>query len=135
MQSIGERIDYVKNQKGLSYSKLAELIGDITGDAVRKGIQRNNLKAVYINILADKLRINKEWLNTGKGSVFASEKPEKVENSDITTDEVLRLLELLFFYEKELIEKYPMYAKWSQRKELRAYNDGAEAMKNKLEGN
>ncbi|AUC15452.1 hypothetical protein BTO06_09995 [Tenacibaculum sp. SZ-18] len=72
MNTVGERLEFLRKQKGKSYQALADLIGGISGDAIRKAIQRNNVKDFYVNIISDKLRINKEWLISGQGEMNLS---------------------------------------------------------------
>jgi transcriptional regulator with XRE-family HTH domain len=86
MQTIGERIEHIKKQKGLSYRQLAEIIGDVTGDAIRKAINRNNVKEFYINKISDKLRINKEWILTGNGEMSNSTNINKEGENQIYID-------------------------------------------------
>ena len=66
MDAIGARIEYIKDQLGLSNRALGEHLG-IKSDAVAKAIQRNRLKEFYVNILSEKLNVNKNWLLTGQG--------------------------------------------------------------------
>ncbi len=75
--TIKDRIEYIRRQKGLTYRQLAEIIGSISGDAVRKAIQKNNLKDYYINIISEKLRINKDWLLKGEGDIELYAEPNK----------------------------------------------------------
>lgn len=132
MTWLQEYIDY----KGISVNAFEKSID--TRSTIGKAIANNsNLRSdILAKIIEVYNDINPKWLLSGKGEMLQKGVTTKnVATNDFDADTILTLLELLFFHEKELIEKYPMYAKWSQRKELRAYNDGAEAMKNKLEGN
>ncbi len=72
MKTIGERVDFVRKEQGLSYQALADIIGGISGDGVRKAISRNTVKGYYINIISDKLGINKNWLLNGEGDLKSS---------------------------------------------------------------
>lgn len=85
MTTKGQRIEHIKNQKGLSYNQLASLIGNVSGDAIRKAIQRDNLKEYYINILSDKLGINKNWIETGEGEIYVQSKNVQI-NETISID-------------------------------------------------
>jgi hypothetical protein len=132
MTWLQEYIDY----KGISVNAFEKSID--TRSTIGKAIANNsNLRSdILAKIIEVYKDINPKWLLSGKGEMLQKGVTTKnVVTNDFDADTILTLLELLFFHEKELIEKYPMYAKWAQRKELRAYNDGAEAMKNKLEGN
>jgi len=71
MSTIGNRLEYVRKQKGLTYSQLADYVG-ITGDAIRIAIKRDKVKDYYVNVFSEKLEINREWLLTGEGDVLGS---------------------------------------------------------------
>lgn len=78
MNTIGGRFDYARKQVGLSYKKLGELFG-ITGDAVRKSIERDNIKPNYINTFSDKYGIPKDWIEKAEGE-FRYNLPKEVED-------------------------------------------------------
>jgi transcriptional regulator with XRE-family HTH domain len=135
--TIGDRIDKIKSYKGLNYSKLGKILG--YSDVQMGNICKNKSlpKVDIINKIKENFpEINLEWVLFGKSEMIKSSKVnvKKDATNDFDSDTILTLLELLFFHEDDLKEKSPMYKKWAQRKELRAYNDGAEAMKNKLQG-
>lgn len=66
METIGERLNYVRLQKGLTYKQLGEMVG-IKEGAVRAGIKNNAIKPYYINVYVEKLQVTKQWLETGEG--------------------------------------------------------------------
>lgn len=68
MNTVSERIEYLKKNKGLTYSDLAKELG-ISGDAVRIALKRNSLKEYYINIISEKFGISKDWIINGEGSM------------------------------------------------------------------
>ncbi|WP_024772957.1 helix-turn-helix domain-containing protein [Aquimarina macrocephali] len=67
MDTKGERIEFVRKKRGLSYPKMANLIGTIKGDALRKAIKSDSVKEYYITLISNKLNINEEWILTGNG--------------------------------------------------------------------
>jgi hypothetical protein len=88
MNTIAERVDYSRKQIGLSYKALGELFG-ITWDAVRKTIERNNIKPIYINTFSDKYKIPKEWIEKGIGEFsFCIDKNNKVVVKRIINNDV-----------------------------------------------
>lgn len=70
MNTIKDRIEYIRKIEGLSYNDLANLIGGITGDGLRKAIARGSQKdQFYANRVASKLGYNVQWAVEGKGEV------------------------------------------------------------------
>jgi transcriptional regulator with XRE-family HTH domain len=123
------KISLLRKQKGVSQSKLAEILG-----VSLRTVQ--NYESGKVTVPSEKLNQIAKYFCVTVSELFNTKsddsKEETTQDSSISTDEVMRLLELLFFHEEELKEKYPMYAKWENLKVLTAYNDGAEAMKKKL---
>lgn len=106
MDTIGERLDFARKQKGKSYAALAEHIGGISGDAIRKAIKRDTVKDYYINTLSEYLRINKEWILTGKGEIYLEDSNEVLyssKGSEIEVDKVVDII--LANYDKFLSNK------------------------------
>jgi len=68
METIAERLQYARKQKGLSFKNLGEMVG-VSGDAIRKAIDRNSIKAYHLNIISEKLGLSKEWLEHGTGDM------------------------------------------------------------------
>jgi transcriptional regulator with XRE-family HTH domain len=75
MNTIGNRLEYVRKQKGFTYSQLADLVG-ITGDAIRIAVKRDKVKDYYINVFSEKFEINRDWLLTGNGDIISSDPTE-----------------------------------------------------------
>ncbi len=67
METIGQRLDYVRIQHGMSWKELADLIGNISGDAIRKAVQKEKIKEVYLNKVSDELGISSDWLKKNIG--------------------------------------------------------------------
>ena len=92
MKTIGERLEYVRREKGLSNQSMADLLeSDITGDAIRKGIRRDKVRTVYVRILSDKLGINRDWLETGEGEMVLKDgltvnEPQDAYGDSLTSD-------------------------------------------------
>ena len=88
MNTITDRIEHIRVQNGLSYQGLADLVGNIKGDAIRKAIVRGKIKDHYVNIISEKLGVNKEWILSGKGDIKNKNSFEaSVLKSEISTDE------------------------------------------------
>jgi len=71
---IMERYAQVRKDKGLSFRKLADILGISYG--VIQNIEHKRVEKVsntYINLLCDKLNVNKEWLLYGEGEMYKNE--------------------------------------------------------------
>ncbi len=112
MDTIGERLDYIRKEKGKSYQALADLVGDISGDAIRKAIKRNNIKDYYINVLSEKLGINKKWLKTGEGNIYNNE----TQKYDLLTIEESNILDKLVTTNEEGLLKHKLFSTWFKLK-------------------
>ena len=66
MDTIYERFEFSRKELGISYAELGDLF-EISGDAVRKGVIRGNLKKSYLNKFSDKYFIDKDWLFNNVG--------------------------------------------------------------------
>ena len=70
MDKLRDRIDYIRKDSGLSYKELAELIGGISGDGLRKAIIRASSKdEYYAKRIAEEIGYSKEWVIEGKGEM------------------------------------------------------------------
>ncbi len=65
MDTIGKRIDYLRKNHGLSYTALAVIIEDITGDGLRKKIVNNSLSLYQIDAIVKKLGWDKNFIING----------------------------------------------------------------------
>ncbi len=90
MGTLRERIDYIRKKKGLSFKQLADLIGGISGDGLRKAIDRGSSKDLfYISRIATATGFREEWITTGEG-----------EKTVQTNDETLTSHNTSLFFEK-----------------------------------
>jgi transcriptional regulator with XRE-family HTH domain len=69
MDTLAERMEYVREQKHLSYQKLGDMIGS-KESALRHAITNNNVRDVYAIAMSAALGVNLEWLKTGKGEIY-----------------------------------------------------------------
>ncbi len=68
MDTLRDRIDYIRKDCGLSYKNLAELVGGISGDGLRKAINRGSKKdEFYAKQIAIKTGYNQNWVLEGLG--------------------------------------------------------------------
>lgn len=69
MNTLGERLTYVRKKNGYTQSSLAESIGVSRG--VIFNIEKNKTvpQAIVINAICQTLRINKDWLMRGRGKM------------------------------------------------------------------
>ncbi|WP_412464252.1 S24 family peptidase [Flavobacterium mekongense] len=65
MNTIGERIEYLRKKSGKSYNALALLIGSIKADGMRKAILDNYISEYQYTILAEKLGWDLNWIKNG----------------------------------------------------------------------
>lgn len=70
MQSLGERLHYVRKIKGYSQEGLAKEIGVSRGVIYNIEQNKNNPQEIVINALCDVLNISKDWLICGNGEIF-----------------------------------------------------------------
>lgn len=69
-QTIEDRLRQINSRFGTSFDKLAEMIGSISGDGLRKAVKRGSVKEVYLRAIASELKISKSWLLSGQGDMF-----------------------------------------------------------------
>ena len=69
MNTLGERLIYVRKKNGYTQNSLAEAIGVSRG--VIFNIEKNKTipQAIVVNAICQTLRINKDWLLRGKGKM------------------------------------------------------------------
>lgn len=89
MDSIGDRVDYLRRKDKLSYNDLAIVIENITSDGVRKAIVNDRLKEEQIVILCKTYNWNIDWVNNGGDlshkTVSSQELLNKIDNKEIVT--------------------------------------------------
>lgn len=79
METLGERLRFIRKQKGYSESKLGESIGYTRGvitNLERCDRLKNKPKDIYIKSICDVLNINEEWLLSGTGEMDRKEETE-----------------------------------------------------------
>ncbi len=68
MDTLRDRIDYIRKKRGLSFKQLADMIGGISGDGLRKAIDRGSAKDVfYAERIAVETGFSEEWVTEGVG--------------------------------------------------------------------
>ncbi|MGH2666009.1 S24 family peptidase [Flavobacterium sp.] len=68
LDTVGKRLNYAKKQAGITYTELAKLIGEgATGAALNTAFTRNTTKDVYINLICEKLGLDRDWVLSGEG--------------------------------------------------------------------
>lgn len=85
MDTISYRFDYARKQRDISFRELGELFG-ITGDAVRKAIERGTVKPRFIKTFSDTYQISLKWLETGEGNLEDFHSLNIVSEPDTTLD-------------------------------------------------
>ncbi len=74
MDTLRDRVDYIRKMKGLSFKQLADLLGGISGDGLRKAIDRGSSKDIfYAKQIAEKTGFNSKWLIEGEGNMMIDE--------------------------------------------------------------
>lgn len=103
MNTIGERIDFLRKLSDKSYNDLAKIVTEITSDGIYKAIKADRVKEYQINTLCEKLGWNKEWIMTGEGNY--NDKPPKKEAANITeeTDPLIDVLAGKLFKSKTFV--------------------------------
>lgn len=82
--SLSSRIKHIRDSFGINQEQLAEIFGTSVG--VPKGLEQGtikNIKPKYSILLSNALKINKEWIETGKGEMRIDENDVLLE--DIST--------------------------------------------------
>lgn len=111
MNTLGERLNYVRKKNGFTQESLAELIGVSRGVIFNLEKNKTEPQAIVINAICQALKINKEWLLTGSGELedksevsqsakILSELHEIVK--DLSEDEQLYLLDITKSLKKHL---------------------------------
>lgn len=71
LKTKSDRLDAARREKRLSYAAMAKAI-DISPDGVRKMIERDSVRDLYLNIFEEKFGISRNWVETGEGEMFVS---------------------------------------------------------------
>ena len=69
---IGARLQTVRGLLRLSLVEVAKRLGDVTPEAVGNWEKKNKIPEVRIPYIAEKLKINLDWLKTGEGEMFSA---------------------------------------------------------------
>ena len=69
MNTLGERLNYARKQKGYTQDSLAQTIGVSRGVIFNLEKNKTEPQAIVINAVCQILKINKEWLTDGTGDM------------------------------------------------------------------
>ena len=69
MNTLGERLNYARKQKGYTQDSLARTIGVSRGVIFNLEKNKTEPQAIVINTICQVLKINKEWLTDGTGGM------------------------------------------------------------------
>ena len=69
MNTLGERLNYARKQKGYTQDSLAQTIGVSRGVIFNLEKNKTEPQAIVINAVCQILNINKEWLTDGTGDM------------------------------------------------------------------
>ena len=104
MNSLGERLHYVRKKKGYTQDSLAKTIGVSRGVIFNLEKNKTEPQAIVINAICQTLKINRDWLTNGVGemedkndaSQSAKILAELYETAkDLSEDEQLYLLDIV----------------------------------------
>ena len=102
MNTLGERLNYARKQKGYTQDSLAQTIGVSRGVIFNLEKNKTEPQAIVINAVCQILKINKEWLTDGTGDM----------ESGNQAFQSAKLLEELYDIAKELSE-WPEANSWA----------------------
>lgn len=69
MNTLGDRLNYVRKKNGYTQDSLAELIGVSRGVIFNLEKNKTEPQTIVINAICQILKINKEWLLYGSGEM------------------------------------------------------------------
>lgn len=99
MNTLGERLNYVRKKKGYTQDSLAESIGVSRGVIFNLEKNKTEPQAIVINAICQTLKINKDWLINGAG--------EMEDNSEASQS--AKILAELYEVAKSLSEDEQLY--------------------------
>ena len=99
MNTLGERLNYVRKKKGFTQDSLAESIGVSRGVIFNLEKNKTEPQAIVINAICQTLKINKDWLINGAG--------EMEDNSEASQSS--KILAELYEVAKSLSEDEQLY--------------------------
>ena len=97
--TLGERLNYARKQKGYTPDSLAQTIGVSRGVIFNLEKNKTEPQAIVINAVCQILKINKEWLTDGTGDM----------ESGNQAFQSAKLLEELYDIAKELSEDEQLF--------------------------
>ncbi len=100
MNTLGERLHYVRKMKGYTQNALADAIGVSRGVIFNLEKNKTAPQAIVINAICQILGINRQWLLTGEGEMEGSEKDHAQSG---------RILKELYEFVGELSEDEQLY--------------------------
>lgn len=71
MKEIGDRLKAIRNELGITQQEFADGLGIQRGTVANYEIGKNKPIAAIIKMICEKYSINKKWLETGEGDMFA----------------------------------------------------------------
>ena len=80
MNTLGERLNYARKQKGYTQDSLAQTIGVSRGVIFNLEKNKTEPQAIVINAVCQILNINKEWLTDGTETWNPETRPFKAQN-------------------------------------------------------
>lgn len=104
MDSLGERLNYVRKRKKYSQAALAEAIGVSRGVIFNLEKNKTEPQTIVINAICQTLKINKEWLLHGTGEMEGTDEASQSTKilaelyevaKDLSEDEQLYLLDTI----------------------------------------
>jgi hypothetical protein len=104
MNSLGERVDYLRRKDKLSYNDLALVLEGITSDGVRKAIVNDRLKEDQLDILSKTYHWNLDWIKQGGDFDKKNTSPQE-ELAGLDKKEIISYI----FNNREEFQKVSMY--------------------------
>ena len=69
MNTLGERLNYIRKKRGFTQDSLAESIGVSRGVIFNLEKNKTEPQTIVVNAICQILKINKEWLISGTGEM------------------------------------------------------------------
>lgn len=87
---MNERIKQIRLHLGLNQTELGKRLGVTNGAVSKVEAGDNSVSSQFLSALLREFNINKEWLETGKGEMFAettlAKRAKKAVSTRLTTD-------------------------------------------------
>lgn len=116
MYTLGERLNYARKKCGYTQDSLAEAIGVSRGVIFNLEKNKTEPQKIVINAICQLLKINKEWLVNGEGSMEDTSETSQSTKilaelyevaKDLSEDEQLYLLDTVKALKKRLSDCRP----------------------------